>query len=183
MARHRAGRLGLLATGWLGLFAVWQLGAIWLGGSILPGPLPVAERMTQLVLTGEVLQHFQASFSKILAGLAGAVLLGAPIGYLMGRSRWWRSYFGDAVNLAGLIPPITFAILSLIVFGISALGPVLAVILVAFPYMAFNVSEGVQSVDRALIEMSQVYGRTARDIRRHVVIPSLVPFLFAALRL
>jgi NitT/TauT family transport system permease protein len=51
------------------------------------------------------------------------------------------------------------------------------------PYVAINVAEGIEGVDRTLVEMSRVYRRTERHILRHVLIPSIMPFAFAGVRL
>ena len=51
--------------------------------------------------------------------LAGAtagmhVRVGAPVGYLMGRYNYWKAFFLDGVTVAGTIPALTYAVLSLI---------------------------------------------------------------------
>ena len=77
------------------------------------------------------------------------------------------AFFHDGVTVAGTIPAITYAVLSLIVFGLSNLGPILAVALVSVPYIAINVAEGIRSVDQSLVTMSEAFGRS-RQIRREV---------------
>jgi NitT/TauT family transport system permease protein len=73
--------------------------------------------------------------------------------------------------------------MALIIFGISMEGPVLAVALVSMPYIAINVAEGIRGVDQDLIKMSHAFGRSPRQIRRDVLVPSIVPFVFAGVRL
>ena len=73
--------------------------------------------------------------------------------------------------------------MSLIVFGLSNIGPILAVALVSAPYVALNVAEGIRGVDQSLVTMSEAFGRTPRQIRREVLIPTIVPFVFAAIRM
>jgi NitT/TauT family transport system permease protein len=51
------------------------------------------------------------------------------------------------------------------------------------PYVANNVAEGIEGVDRKLIQKSQVYRRNENHVLRHVLIPSIMPFAFAAVRL
>jgi NitT/TauT family transport system permease protein len=85
--------------------------------------------------------------------------------------------------VAGSIPGITYAVLALVLFGISILGPVLSVGLVSMPYVAINVAEGLDSVDRRLVQMSDAFGRQRPTIVRNVLIPSVAPFAFAGVRL
>ena len=182
-SRRRAKRLALLTAGWVAMFAAWQLAAYYLPPGVLPTPLDVAEVMWEIVVSGAVADNFFASVGKTFLGFVVATAVGAPIGYLMGRYTYWRAFFHDGITVAGTIPALTYAVLSLIIFGISDLGPILSVALVSVPYIAINVAEGVRGVDQSLVRMSQAFGRSQRQIRRHVFIPTLVPYIFAAIRM
>lgn len=182
-ARSRVQRSVLVVLGWLAFLGVWTWGSAQFTGTVLPTPRRVAVEMWEIVVSGRFLLHFQWSLFKTVAGFAVAVLLGAPIGYLMGRSRYWRAFFHDGVTVSGTIPGLTYAVMALIIFGISLEGPILAVALISMPYIAINVAEGIRGVDQDLVKMSQAFGRTQRQIRRHVLIPSVVPFVFAGVRL
>jgi len=85
--------------------------------------------------------------------------------------------------VAGSAPGITYAVMALVIFGISVDGPILAVALVSMPYIAINVAEGIEGADQKLIDMSRAFRRSERDILRHVLIPSIMPFAVAGVRL
>jgi NitT/TauT family transport system permease protein len=87
------------------------------------------------------------------------------------------------VLVAGSIPGITYAVLAVVLFGISVLGPVISVALVSMPYVAINVAEGLDSVDRRLVQMSDAFGRERSSVVRHVLVPTIAPFAFAGVRL
>jgi NitT/TauT family transport system permease protein len=181
--RDKAQRYALVLLGWGMFLLAWTAAATFLPGRVLPTPAAVVQEMWEIVTTGRFFVHFQASLLKVLAGFAVAVAIGVPVGYLMGRHRYWRAFFHDGVTVAGTIPGLTYAVLSLVVFGISDEGPVLAVALASLPFIVLNVAEGVRGVDQDLIKMSQAYNRTPAAIRRHVVIPAVVPFVLAGIRL
>ena len=182
-ARNKRKRLALLAAGWAVLLGVWQVAAYYLPFGTLPNPLEVGAEMWEIVASGALFSDFFASVLKTFAGFGVAVLIGAPVGYLMGRFTYWRAFFHDGVTVAGTIPALTYAVLSLIIFGLSNLGPVLAVALVSTPYVAINVAEGIRGVDQNLVRMSQAFGRSPQQIRRQVFIPTIVPYVFAAVRM
>lgn len=183
VARDRAQRFVLVILGWLAFLGVWTWGSAQFSGTVLPTPRRVVLEMWEIISSGRFFLHFQWSLLKTFGGFAVAVALGAPIGYLMGRHRYWRAFFHDGVTVSGTIPGLTYAVLALIIFGISVQGPILAVALISMPYIAINVAEGIRGVDNDLIKMSQAFGRTSAQIRRHVLIPSIVPFVFAGVRL
>jgi NitT/TauT family transport system permease protein len=182
-ARNKRKRLALLVAGWVVLLIIWQVAAYYLPFGTLPNPLEVSAEMWEIVASGALFSDFLASVLKTFAGFGVAVLIGAPVGYLMGRFNYWRAFFHDGVTVAGTIPALTYAVLSLIIFGLSNLGPVLAVALVSTPYVALNVAEGIRGVDQSLVKMSQAFGRTPQQIRREVFLPTIVPYLFAAVRM
>lgn len=183
-ARIRWRRVGLVLLGWAGFLGVWKLASEYLlNPFILPGPVKVGEAMWDLLVTGEVFQHFQWSLGKTFTGFGFAIAIGMPIGFAMGRTRYFRAFFHDPVMVLGSVPGITYAVLALVIFGISLEGPVLAVALIAMPYIAINVAAGLDGIDRNLITMSRAFGRSRSHVLRHVLVPSVAPFVFAGVRL
>ena len=71
--------------------------------------------------------NFWETFRKTLIGFVGAVVVGVPIGILMGRYRYAKNFFFDFVYLAANVPLIVYAILGLLLFGIGDAGPAFVV--------------------------------------------------------
>jgi NitT/TauT family transport system permease protein len=126
--------------------------------------------------------NFWETLRKTLIGFAGAVVVGVPIGILMGRYRYAKNFFFDLVYLAANVPLIVYAILGLLLFGLGDAGPAFVVALLVLPVISLNVAAGVEGVDRGLLSMSQAYGRPTGAAIRDIVVPSFAPFLFAASR-
>jgi NitT/TauT family transport system permease protein len=182
-SRRKWRRLALLGAGWVAMLAVWQLASDFLSPTVLPSPARVGDEMWEIIESGDFFEDFLASVGKTFAGFGVAAVVGAPVGYLMGHYTYWRGFFHDGVTVAGTIPALVYAVMSLIIFGLSDMGPILAVALVSAPYVAINVAEGIRGVDRSLVTMSQAFGRSQRQIRREVLVPTIVPFVFAAVRM
>ncbi|HET9671904.1 MAG TPA: ABC transporter permease [Actinomycetota bacterium] len=182
--RRRVRGLAGLVVGVGGFLLVWTLlSKLIFGPYVLPTPIEIGGIMWDLVVTAEFFHHLVPTVLRLAYGFGLALLIGFPIGYLMGTSRWWRAFFHDMTMVAGSIPGITYAVLALVLFGISLLGPVLTVGLVSMPYVAINVAEGLDSVDRRLVQMSDAFGRGRATIVRNVLVPSVAPFAFAGVRL
>src|SRR5215204_892259 len=92
-ARNKRKRLALLLAGWVVLLVIWQVAAYYLPFGTLPNPLEVAAEMWEIVASGALVSDFFASVVKTFAGFGAAVLIGAPVGYLMGRHNYWRAFF------------------------------------------------------------------------------------------
>ena len=178
-----ARQIGFVVAGWMTIAVVWELAARFLTGGIFPGPVAVADEMVRLLAAGNVFPHFASTLGRIAVGFAVGTCVGAPVGYLMGRYDYWKAFFRDGVTISGSIPTVSYAVMSLILFGLSPLGPILVVAIVSAPHIAVNVAEGTENVDANLRRMSQAYRRSAADIRRHVDFPSVAPYLFAGIRM
>lgn len=177
-------RTGVLVLGWVAFLLLWEgVSRFVFDEFILPGPLKVGAAMWDIVVQGEFIDDFAASISKTFMGFGLGAVIAVPVGYAMGRSRYWKAFFQDGVVGAGSIPGITYAVFALVIFGTGFLGPVLAVALISMPFIALSVAEGVEGVDPDLIRMAQAFKRDAGDINRHVVLPSILPFVFAGVRL
>lgn len=170
-------------AGYVLFLTLWQLTSTYLVEQfILPAPLTILGEMREMVLTGELLKHFGSTLSKIGIGFSIAFVIGTFLAILMGRSEWWNAFFSDGVMLGLATPGLIFALLMAMIFGLSPLGPIVAIVVTAVPYVVVNVVEGVRAVPLELLDMGSSFRTsTARSIR-HIIIPSLAPFLFAALR-
>ncbi|MDH4307546.1 MAG: ABC transporter permease subunit, partial [Acidimicrobiia bacterium] len=189
----RRRRYAALAAGWVGFVAIWYLLALWVGNDArLPSPGRVLQEVG-IIFTGDPTiaggeggifwPNFSASVLRVFLGFLTGVIFGTPLGFLMGRSRYWFAFLRSPVMIAGSIPGLTYAVMVLVVFGISFIGPIAAIGLISMPYIAINVAEGVGGVDRNLINMSTAFGRSEQQVFRNVVLPSVLPFIFAGIRL
>lgn len=169
--------------GWVLLLAAWQLVAVSTTSFNMPTPLDVAAEMVQIVVSGEFVENFFWTVAKTAVGFFVALVLGVLIGYLMGRYTFWNAYFQDLMTLSVAMPTLIYAVLALMIFGLSSGGPVLAVTLVSLPFIALNVAEGVRGIDQNLLKMAKAYGVPNSRVRRHIVAPALVPFIFIGIRL
>ena len=182
-ARERWRRTVLVGVGWIFFFFFWEGMTRLIGGVRLPSPATVGKEMWEIVRTGAFVDDFLSSILKILYGFGFSVVVGSIIGFSMGQSRYWKAFFQDLVMASGTIPGLAYAIVSLVIFGIAIWGPVLSVALMSMPYIALNVAEGLEGVDRNLLQMSDAFRRSPRQVLRQVLIPAIVPFVFAGVRL
>jgi NitT/TauT family transport system permease protein len=67
-------------------------------------------------------------------------------------------------------------------FGMNEVAAVTAVALNKLPSTAVTVREGARALDRDLLEMAHSFGMRRWPIVRHVVLPQIYPYLFAAAR-
>jgi NitT/TauT family transport system permease protein len=148
---------------------------------ILPGPLLIAE--TLWTDGPSLLGSLLVTLRITLAALAAAAVLGGGIALLFSLSRVLAlSLFPYAVILQ--VTPIV-AIAPLIIIWVRQ--PFLALLVCAwivafFPVVA-NTTVGLNSADRNLVALFQLYGASRSQTLRYLKLPTALPYFLAGLRI
>jgi taurine transport system permease protein len=128
-------------------------------------------------------QHLGYSLFRVLKGLVLAVLIGVPIGILLGVSSSFRTIGGPYVNFVRALPPLAYFSLLIIWFGINDTSKVLLLFLAAFPPIAISIAGGVAGIPKTRVDAARSLGATRTQLIRTVVVPSVLPEFFTGLRL
>jgi NitT/TauT family transport system permease protein len=129
----------------------------------------------------------EPGFWKALGATAVRALYGFVIsfgsGVLVGAAAGFIGPFRRAVkpflSVLRAVPVMSVILLGMLWF-VTDLVPVFVTFLMVFPLVCANVLEGVLQIDKRLMEMGTVYRLDGPQKLRHIVLPSLIPFLFAA---
>ena len=165
----------------------WQLIVPLTGSHTLPMPAEVLAFMWDEI-RGDTLapdnlyEAFAITFRRLFVGLVIAAVAGFPIGLLMGLSDKVEAFFHDIVVVLLTLPYLIWALVLSMWFGFTDTAAIWTVVLSAVPYIILNVWEGVKDVPRDLVEMSRAFEMPRKDLIRHVIVPSQMPFIFAAAR-
>ncbi|MCW2762023.1 MAG: hypothetical protein JWR85_2224 [Marmoricola sp.] len=149
--------------------------------TLLPGPTQVFTTFGVLWQTGEVPGAFATTLTRIGIGFTIAFVVGCLIGVLM-QNRWLNGFFRDAVTVGVTTPGLIWALLTAIIFGNRPYGPLVAIVLTTFAIITVNVSEGIKSLPKDLIDMGKSFDVGVLRRNRHIVIPHLAPFIFTGIR-
>jgi len=135
------------------------------------------------VFTPVYYEHIAYSVYRAYTAFLLAVLLGVPIGLLMGwRQRVYRFTFPLLETLRP-IPPLAWVPLAILILpGIEP--PVIYVTFIAaFFATVLNTLLGVLSIDRSYFRAAECLGFSPRNVLVHVVVPGALPFIFTGLQI
>lgn len=147
----------------------------------VPSPAAVWEAMRQnsSLLWQNALSTVQTAGLGILVSL----VLGLPIGYLMGRVRALERLLSPFIVALQAIPTIIVAPLLIIWFGYGLASKVTITTLISiFPVMV-STMVGVREVDRTYREVFQTIGASAWGVFRKLEVPGALPVILGGLRL
>ena len=160
---------------------VWELAALAMDQQLfLVAPHTVLVRLGALILTTEFWYSVCFSLLRIGGGFLLAVILGSLFAALAARFSWLRDLLHPLLMTIKAVPVASFIILALVLLPSRNLA-VLIAFLMAMPVIFTNVLEGIQSTDRALLEMAQVYALPPGRTIRYIYLPQIQPFFLSAL--
>ncbi|MGI9862349.1 ABC transporter permease [Moorella naiadis] len=127
--------------------------------------------------------HFKTSLLLALTGYISAVVIGVPLGLLMG----WYKKIDDAVKpifeIIRPIPPIAWIPLAILWFGIGLPAKAFIIWLSAFVPSVINSYAGIKLTEPVLINVARTFGATNWETFLKIGVPSALPMVFTGLRL
>ncbi|MBW1711551.1 MAG: ABC transporter permease [Deltaproteobacteria bacterium] len=171
-------------------FLVWQLlvdtGIV--PRVLLATPLEVGKlfgaKLTQTQPDGALLWvHTLVSLTEAVLGYILALVIGIPLGLLMG---WFVVAEGLARPLFEMIrpiPPVAWIPLAIFWFGIGLSGKVFIIWACAVVPCVINAYTGVRMTNPTPIQMARTYGASNWQIFTKICIPSALPMVFGGLQI
>ena len=146
-------------------------------------PSHIAGTLWNMFATGSIWKPLGVSASAFAIGLAMAIVVGLPLGVLLGRSATLNAMIDPFITAFNATPRLVFLPLLMLWFGIGIWSKVAVVFLGALFPLLINTYEGVRNADKLLINVVRSFGAGEWDIARLVVVPNSLPFIIVGLRL
>jgi NitT/TauT family transport system permease protein len=177
-----------LVTSWIAvavLLAAWQivpqLGLV--DRTFLPPLSDVLDAWWRIAQSGELWADVQASMQRSLTGFGLALLVGIPIGLLIG----WYPLAAELLSPVFAIFLNTAAIALLPVFtlilGIGETSKISIIVYASVWPILYNTISGVRTVDPLLIKSARSLGLSHLRLFQKVILPAAVPTIFTGVRL
>jgi len=166
----------------VGFLLLWEVAARLAGSRLLPTASAVVAMMAHEAASGDLLFNLGITLLRVAASFAIAMVLGTALGLALGVWRWLDLAFDSWLIVLLNMPALVLIVLMYVWFGLNEPTAVIAVALNKLPSTAVTVREGARALDRGLMEMAQSYRMGRLATLRHVVLPQLHPYLFAAAR-
>ena len=149
---------------------------------LLPSPVSTVKEALRLITDGSFFFHMSQSLRRVIVGATVAMIFSIAVGIYMGTVRMGEHFFQPLVVLGLTIPGLMWALIAVMLFGINEFASYFAVAVTTFPMLVINIWAGVKSLDKELMDMSHVFHFTKSMKITQVILPQLVPNIFAATR-
>ena len=158
----------------------------------LPSPLRTWQESRRYVLEpffkdGEMNQGILRlafySLVRVAKGYLLALLLGTPLGFLLGLSRTFHQSFDPIVQFLRPISPLAWLPLGLVIFQKSEPAAVFTIALCAMWPTVINTAVGVRSISQDYLNVGRVLRLSRAKMLTKIIVPASLPYVFTGYRL
>jgi taurine transport system permease protein len=182
----------LTAVSFAGMLAFWIAitgTALWpplVDPVFLPSPLSVLQTFFKLLRTGyqgeTVAHHLLMSLMRFGIAFAFCIVVGVPVGLLMGMSRSIQALLDPPIEITRPIPKLALLPLFIIWFGIGELSKTIVIITALFPMISISAMQAVRGVSQRKIQAAYSLGASRWIVFRRVLLPASLPGIFTGIR-
>lgn len=148
-----------------------------------PAPTTILSSLIQMILSGKMTIHLQATVERLAIGFAFGGLAGLLLGLAMGWSARLRQIIDPLIAAIHPIPKIAIFPLIMIIFGIGEASKIVAISIAAFFPMLINCMAGVRQLNPVYFEVTQNYRASRWKTFSRVVVPGSLPLILTGTRL
>ncbi len=170
------------------IFAMWFIAAHyeWTNPIFFPSPAVTWDNAWRVMTEGyrniSLLEHIGASIYRLAVGFILGCLVGIPIGFAMGLSRFWNGIFSPIVEFMRPIPPLALIPLAIIWFGIGDVSKIVLLFLASLWVMVLSARSGVQGIHLSKIHAAYTLGASKKQVLFRVIFPNALPEIFTGMR-
>jgi ABC-type nitrate/sulfonate/bicarbonate transport system permease component len=165
------------------VLALWEFYGRRVNPILFTYPVAIIRAFIGLVASGELQSYMKDSLLVLLYASILSVVIGVFFGVVMGRFTLVEWAADIYINALYSMPMVAMVPLIVLWFGFRVPAKVIIVFLfMVFPIL-INTYQGVKDVDRNLQEVARSFCSSERQLWRHLIIPSAIPFIVVGVRL
>jgi NitT/TauT family transport system permease protein len=165
------------------VLVIWEL----FGSQINPVfgsyPSAIAAAFWELARTGKLWSALYESLQPFVVGYALAIIIGIPLGLVVGRFRTMDAALGIYITAGYAMPLVALVPLLILWLGLGFKVKVAVIFLMSLFPICINTWVGVTAVPKTLIEVGKSFVAPDSVILRRIVLPATLPYIMAGIRL
>jgi NitT/TauT family transport system permease protein len=169
----------------VGLFlALWQIVA-WSGvidPMFVSSPSRIASVAVMMIDEKDFWRDVSVSTQEFLYGYLSAILVGVPLGLLVGWSRRLHYLLGPIIDMMNAVPRVTFLPILVLWFGIGIWSKFAVVFLGAVIPILISTYAGVCTNEARFLRVARSFSATQLKLFTSIILPGTVPFIFTGLK-
>jgi NitT/TauT family transport system permease protein len=168
----------LLLVVWEGLFRL----RLW-PPYVFPSPSEVIVSIVNGVADGSYLLAIVSSMRRVIEGYLFSLIVGVPLGLLLGRIKLVQNTIGSLVLGLQALPSICWLPLALLWFGLSENAILFVVIMGAVLSITLATADGVRNTPPLYVRAARTMGIGRWHLYTGVVLPAALPAILSGMKL
>jgi ABC-type nitrate/sulfonate/bicarbonate transport system permease component len=183
LERRQMPRWGITLLSVAGLLLVWEIFGRQINPVFGSYPSAIAEAFWELLRSGQLGSALYESLQPFFVGYGLAIVIGIPIGLVLGRFRTAEAAFGFFITAGYAMPLVALVPLLILWLGLGFKVKVAVVFLMSLFPICINTWLGVVAVPKTLIEVGKSFVAPDHVILRRIILPATLPYIMAGVRL
>src|SRR6202012_6027993 len=175
-----AKRLGSSVLPFVVVILLWQFASLFFPRFLFPSLIDVFWRCIEIFSTGSMFADVLATVLRILAGLAGAFIVGGVLALLMVRSGAIDRFLSPILSLFQGIPALSWVVFAIIWFHGVEFRIFFIMVMTTLPAFTFQVLGALRAMSRALMEMVFSLRPSRLKLFRVMIAPAILPDILTA---
>lgn len=160
--------------------AVWYAVSEKVGMELLvPSPQSVFDAFLMLIKEKEFYIACFNSLYSVLLGWVIGILSGVILGIITSLSSILKALFEPLLHIIKATPVASFIVLALVLLK-SPKVPVFTCALITIPFVWANISEGIASPDKKILEMASFFKMKKLRKLKDIYVPAVIPYFSSA---
>jgi nitrate/nitrite transport system permease protein len=130
-----------------------------------------------------ILRFTWYSLERVVKGYSIALLIGAPLGLLLGMSKLFRGSFDPIVQILRPVSPLAWLPLGLVIFQKPEPAGIFTIAMCSMWPTVLNTALGVRSVPQDYLNVARALRLSRKKTLFKVILPSALPYMFTGFRL
>jgi NitT/TauT family transport system permease protein len=167
------------------LIAIWELLvqlSIW-PRWIFPSFFTVLSSLWNGFLKNGFLYQISVSLYRISIGYGISILIGIPLGLLLGRVQIIKYTLGSAILGLQALPSICWLPLALLWFGLNDKAIIFVVIMGAVLSITLSTADGVRNTPPLFLQAAKTMGAKGVRLYYRVILPAALPSIISGMKL
>jgi NitT/TauT family transport system permease protein len=162
---------------------LWHVNVRLSGSELFPTPLDVLLGIVELIHKGLLLKYIVASLFRVTVGFGLAVVLGIPLGLLLGWFQKAFAAFNPMIQVLRPISPIAWIPVAILWFGVDDRAPIFLIFLASLFPILVSAMAAVQNIQPVYIRAARNFGLSRVDLFRRVIFPATLPQVLTGVRI
>lgn len=162
--------------------ALWQIFATIINNPLFPPPYAIIINIFE-TFHSQIAVHVSYSLIRIIVGLLLTLVIGIPVGILMGYFKRIDVILSPIVYFNYPIPKIALLPIIMLIFGLGDLTKIVMIFLITFFPVVVNIKDEVKNIPEEIFYPMYSLGATNLQIIKEIILPGTLKSILTSLRI